>query len=64
MTAHDNGSRPGAHRINPEGETQPIPAARAHQLSKKYGSGDTEVIALDAVDVMFERGKFTAILLW
>jgi putative ABC transport system ATP-binding protein len=27
-----------------------------------YGSGDTEVVALDSVDVQFRRGQFTAIM--
>ncbi|MBT5206288.1 MAG: ABC transporter ATP-binding protein [Acidimicrobiaceae bacterium] len=30
--------------------------------TKTYGSGDTEVHALDGVDVEFERGRFTAIM--
>ena len=38
------------------------PAARGLGLSKVYGSGDTEVVALDQVDVTFERGQFTAIM--
>ncbi len=37
-------------------------AARAQQAVKIYGSGDTEVKALNAVDVGFERGRFTAIM--
>ena len=35
-------------------------AARAVAASKIYGSGDTEVRALDAIDVAFEQGRFTA----
>ena len=38
------------------------PAARAVGAKKYYGEGDTEVRALDDVDVDFERGKFTAIM--
>jgi len=38
------------------------PAARAVAAKKYYGEGDTEVRALDDVDVEFERGKFTAIM--
>ena len=38
------------------------PAARAAQLTKSYGAGDTRVVALDAVDVEIERGRFTAIM--
>src|SRR5687768_18619133 len=37
-------------------------AARGKQLTKVYGSGDTRVVALDAVDVSFDRGRFTAIM--
>jgi putative ABC transport system ATP-binding protein len=37
-------------------------AARALHASKIYGSGETEVRALDDVDVSFERGAFTAIM--
>jgi putative ABC transport system ATP-binding protein len=46
----DDGSTPTAH------------AARGLGLSKVYGSGDTEVVALDGVDVTFARGQFTAIM--
>ncbi|MEY9846026.1 ABC transporter ATP-binding protein [Streptacidiphilus sp. MAP5-3] len=38
------------------------PAARAVGLSKAYGSGDTTVLALDAVDVAIDAGRFTAIM--
>ncbi|RMI35094.1 ABC transporter ATP-binding protein [Nocardia stercoris] len=37
-------------------------AARAVDLVKLYGSGDTQVTALDAVSVDFARGEFTAIM--
>ncbi|MGW4384475.1 ABC transporter ATP-binding protein [Kitasatospora sp. NPDC004531] len=37
-------------------------AARARQVTKAYGSGETRVTALDAVDVDIERGRFTAIM--
>ena len=37
-------------------------AAQAVAASKIYGSGDTEVRALDAIDVAFEQGRFTAIM--
>jgi putative ABC transport system ATP-binding protein len=39
-----------------------IAAARAVDAVKVYGSGDTEVRALDGVTVDFEAGKFTAIM--
>ena len=38
------------------------PAARGRGLTKVYGAGDTEVVALDDVDVDFPRGEFTAIM--
>jgi putative ABC transport system ATP-binding protein len=37
-------------------------AAHATALTKVYGSGDTQVTALDAVDVAIETGRFTAIM--
>ena len=37
-------------------------AARAVDLTKVYGSGDTRVVALDDVSCSFERGQFTAIM--
>ena len=37
-------------------------AARAESASKIYGSGESEVRALDNVSVTFERGKFSAIM--
>ena len=37
-------------------------AARAVHASKIYGEGETEVRALDDVDVDFERGAYTAIM--
>ena len=37
-------------------------AARMVGGSKIYGTEDTEVRALDGVDVEFERGRFTAIM--
>jgi len=38
------------------------PAAYAERATKIYGSGDTEVRALDSVDVSFNQGEFTAIM--
>jgi putative ABC transport system ATP-binding protein len=38
------------------------PAARAIDLTKTYGSGDTAVRALAGVNVGFERGRFTAVM--
>ena len=37
-------------------------AAYARGATKIYGSGDTEVVALDHVDVAFAAGQFTAIM--
>jgi putative ABC transport system ATP-binding protein len=37
-------------------------AARAVAASKIYGKGDTEVRALDSIDVAFGRGQYTAIM--
>jgi putative ABC transport system ATP-binding protein len=45
--------------------TSPSPttsAARAVDLTKVYGSGDTQVVALDGVSCAFERGQYTAIM--
>jgi len=45
----------------PETTAQAI-AARAINLTKVYGSGDTQVQALDNVSADFARGEFTAIM--
>jgi putative ABC transport system ATP-binding protein len=37
-------------------------AARAVDLTKVYGQGDTRIVALDSVSCSFERGHFTAIM--
>lgn len=37
-------------------------AASARGLTKHYGQGDAQVIALDGVDVDFRRGEFTAVM--
>ncbi|MGW6413427.1 ATP-binding cassette domain-containing protein, partial [Streptomyces vinaceus] len=37
-------------------------AARAAGLSKVYGQGETQVVALDNVCVDFGQGRFTAIM--
>jgi putative ABC transport system ATP-binding protein len=39
-----------------------LPAARTSALSKVYGEGHTSVVALDAVDVVIERERFTAVM--
>jgi putative ABC transport system ATP-binding protein len=38
------------------------PAARASNLTKVYGEGETQVVALDDVSVDFDRGRFSAIM--
>lgn len=47
------------HTDQPTGFTT---AAYARGATKVYGSGDTEVIALDNVDIDFGAGQFTAIM--
>ncbi|MFD0315449.1 ABC transporter ATP-binding protein [Streptomyces flavalbus] len=37
-------------------------AARATELSKIYGQGETQVVALDRVSVAFQQAEFTAIM--
>ena len=37
-------------------------AARAASLTKIYGEGEAQVVALDAVDIDIEQGRFTAIM--
>lgn len=37
-------------------------AARATDLSKIYGQGETQVVALDRVSVEFRQAEFTAIM--
>ena len=44
------------------GDTTETLAARAVQVSKVYGQGQTEVRALDNVSVEFPSGRFTAIM--
>ncbi len=43
---------------------QPMPAitAATSGLTKVYGSGDTQVVALDQVSITFKEGEFTAIM--
>lgn len=44
------------------GRTSQAPAVRAQNLSKIYGHGASEVVALNGVDVDFAGGQFTAIM--
>ncbi len=48
----------GAPAVSP----YPGSAACAVAASKIYGSGDTEVRALDAIEVVFDKARFTAIM--
>lgn len=55
----------GKHRAGgqlPDLPTQTAAAARAVELTKHYGQGDTAVVALAGVSVEFARGEFTAIM--
>jgi putative ABC transport system ATP-binding protein len=46
----------------PRSGAKPQAAARAVDVVKVYGAGDTEVRALDSVSVNFQAGRFTAIM--
>jgi putative ABC transport system ATP-binding protein len=60
MTAHDVMTTTEAAGRD---TSQPLPAAvRAVDASKVYGRGDTEVRALDEVDLAIPTGRFTAIM--
>jgi len=48
--------------IHPPAASTSLAAARAVQATKRYGSGETAVTALDAVDVEFRAREFTAIM--
>ena len=47
---------------NAAGSTDFVPAARAIDLYKQYGEGETAVTALDHVNVSFGKNQFTAIM--
>ena len=42
--------------------TPALPAARAVGATKRYGKGESAIRALDAIDVEFSAGQFTAIM--
>ena len=46
----------------PESLTPRFAAASARGATKTYGKGDTQVVALDGVDIDFAAGQFTAIM--
>lgn len=50
------------HADAAEAVAQTDVAARAIELTKVYGSGDTQVRALDGVSTEFAKGEFTAIM--
>ncbi|WP_278263307.1 ABC transporter ATP-binding protein [Nocardia sp. AG03] len=56
MTSHPMGTE----AVDPAAVTEP--AAAALDLVKLYGTGDTQVKALDGVSAEFARGEFTAIM--
>ncbi len=51
-----------AHTVAGAVRSSASPAAHAVALSKTYGTGDLAVTALSAVDVAFDRGRFTAVM--
>jgi len=46
----------------PAGAPTAVAAAGAIEATKRYGRGESEVIALDNVTVSFEQGRYTAIM--
>ena len=48
--------------IIPTEQRTESPAARAVDLTKRYGTGDTAVNALAGVSVRFDHGRFTAVM--
>ncbi|WP_455359558.1 ABC transporter ATP-binding protein [Streptomyces sp. SYSU K21746] len=54
-------STPAAAHAEDHAGRVPV-AARARALTKAYGTGETTVLALDAVDVDISRGRFTAVM--
>ena len=55
---------PESHAGSPSATflTDVPPAAQAVEAHKHYGTGDTEVRALDGINCRFERGEFTAVM--
>jgi putative ABC transport system ATP-binding protein len=54
LTAHPAGAAAGPEPV--------LPAARAVRATKAYGHGEGTIRALDAIDVDFAAGRFTAIM--
>ncbi|KAE8764628.1 ATP-binding cassette domain-containing protein [Georgenia thermotolerans] len=70
-TPHPNGGAPGAARTTPRTGPTPVHTperpgpdaiASARALTKVYGAGETQVRALDGVDVDLARGSLTAVM--
>ncbi len=55
-------SSPGLHPGGSPADRSTAVAARAMELSKIYGQGETQVVALDRVSVDFRQAEFTAIM--
>ncbi|CAL9298081.1 ABC transporter ATP-binding protein OS=Streptomyces rochei OX=1928 GN=G3I25_11400 PE=3 SV=1 [Streptomyces rochei] len=53
---------PGLHPGGSPADRSTAVAARAMELSKIYGQGETQVVALDRVSVDFRQAEFTAIM--
>ena len=61
MTIIDTTSTPTGSPTSSSSPAGPV-AAEARAVTKIYGRGDTVVRALDAIDVSFDQGRFTAIM--
>lgn len=48
--------------MKPNGESEMEPVIETQDLKKIYGKGNTEVRAVNGVDLVIERGEFTAIV--
>ena len=56
------GTQPGTSTRQGASDAAGVPAAEAIDLRKVYGSGQTQVAALDGVSATFPAGEFTAIM--
>jgi len=55
-------SAPGQLETVSAANPEAVPTAQAVELRKTYGTGQAVVQALDGVNVLFERGRFSAIM--
>ena len=62
LTASDSRTAEPPSPDDRPGSPSELIAAYTEGLTKVYGGGDTRVVALDSVDVQFERGRFTAVM--